>query len=167
MPSSQCARRDAGSPGHVLCGADSPCGAGRPRQIRKASRDCCGKEDGTNGSRVAPRRTAVRSAARHRLAGKRSERFSTASSCGVIRGVRVSNVGACHDDRRWLWVLLAVTASEYERRAISRRAERPSERATREPHPASRRTAWPPLRSGSHSGNGRAARKVIHSPLGK
>jgi hypothetical protein len=94
------------------------------------------EEDGRNGSRVAPRRTAVRSAARHREAGNRSERFSTASSCRVIRGVRGSNVGACHDDRRWLWVLLAVPASGHERRAISRCAERPSERATREPYRA-------------------------------
>jgi len=57
-------------------------------------------------------------------AGNRSHRFLAASSVRVIRDDRITTAGACHDDRRADWALLAAAASEYEMRTISRRAER-------------------------------------------
>src|SRR5688572_3994574 len=53
------------------------------------------------------RLAAVRSPARYCEAGNRAERFVAASSFCAIRGLRVSNVGAGRDGKRWSWVLLA------------------------------------------------------------
>ena len=61
--------------------------------------------------------------------GNRSARFIAASSVRVILESRMSLVGACHDGRRWRWVLLAAEATGYERRSTSGRA--PDERRSR------------------------------------
>ena len=62
--------------------------------------------------------------AARREAGKRVKRFTASSSCRAIRDERNSDGGACRDGKLRSWVLLAAGATVYERKELSRGAER-------------------------------------------
>jgi hypothetical protein len=90
--------------------------------LTQATPTCCGlvaavglaPAGGRRSPATAPRSRKARGAIPRREFGPRDL---------VIAGARITSAGACHGDRRGDCPLLAAGAAEYERRAVSRRAE--------------------------------------------